>query len=313
MNNRFITFTSLTFSSLLLISACSEDNSSYETPNTSGTPDNNSPVSQKNFTILFSPTEVSFFDVETGFTEQTADISVRIGDSKNQLITGERTIYFRTEWGLIDPSCTTKDGTCVVTWRTMSSSNYPSDLRNTIVAYSHGGQEAFQDFNGNDRFDDGDTYEDLEEPYIDIDRSGDYSVGDVIIDTINGRDLTGANQKHDDADGYYNGPDCAHSTDCSPALSTITVWASGAILLTTNKASLGGTVSGLSGTLVLQSPGVVDTSISADGTYTFASQLPIGSSYDVTVKTNPVGQTCTVTNGQGTIFADITNVDVTCI
>ncbi len=313
MNKRFIVLTSLLFSSLLLISSCSEDNSSFETPNTSGTASNNSPVSQKNFTLLASPTEVSFFDIEKGFNEQTSKISVRIGDSKNQLVTGERTIYFRTEWGLIDPSCTTKDGACEVTWRTMRSEDVPSDLRNTIVAYSHGGQETYQDFNGNNRYDDGDTYEDLEEPYIDLDRSGDYSSGDVIIDTINGLDLTGANQKHDDADGYYNGPDCSHSTDCSPVLSNITVWAANTILLTTNKASLGGSVSGLTtGTLVLQSPGVFDLVISTDGAFTFTPDLSLGSSYNVTVKTNPAGLTCTVTDGQGVIYSDITNIAVNC-
>lgn len=313
MNNRSIIVPSLLCSSLLLASACSEDNSSFETPNLSSTPDNNSPVAQKNFILLLSPTEVGFFDPETGFTEQSADISVRIGDSKNQLVTGERTIYFRTEWGLIDPSCVTKDGTCQVTWRTGQPSEMPSDINNTIVAYSHGGQETFQDINGNNLYDDGDTYEDLEEPYIDIDRSGDYSTGDTIIDTINGLDLTGANLKHDDADGFFNGANCTHSSDCSTVMSSVTVWVSGRIQLTTTTYTLGGTVNGLTGTLTLQSPGTLDLTVTTTGSFTFPTPLAAGSSYNVTVKTQPTGQTCTVTAGSGTILADVTSVTVDCI
>ena len=76
---------------------------------------------------------------------------------------------------------------------------------------------------------------------------------------------------------------------------------------------IGGTVSGLSGTVVLQDNGGDDLSVSASGAFTFATALSAGSAYNVTVKTNPAGQTCSVANGSGTVgSAGVTNVAVTC-
>ena len=81
--------------------------------------------------------------------------------------------------------------------------------------------------------------------------------------------------------------------------------------------TIGGTVSGLAGTgLVLQNNGGDDLGITADGAFTFATELSDGSAYNVTVATQPTGpsQTCTVTNGSGTISgADVTNVQVDCV
>ena len=63
--------------------------------------------------------------------------------------------------------------------------------------------------------------------------------------------------------------------------------------------TVGGTVSGLSGTVVLQDNGGDDLSVTANGSFTFATALR-GAAYSVTVKTNPSGQTCTVSSGSGT-------------
>ena len=72
-------------------------------------------------------------------------------------------------------------------------------------------------------------------------------------------------------------------------------------------------MSGLSGTVVLQDNGGDDLSVSANGAFTFATALASGAAYNVTVKTNPSGQTCTVSNGSGTIgSANVTNVAVSC-
>ena len=77
--------------------------------------------------------------------------------------------------------------------------------------------------------------------------------------------------------------------------------------------SVGGSVTGLSGTLVLQDDGGDDLAVSANGPFTFATKLADGASYAVTVKTNPSGQSCSVANGSGTIAAaDVTNVAVSC-
>jgi len=76
--------------------------------------------------------------------------------------------------------------------------------------------------------------------------------------------------------------------------------------------SIGGTVTGLNGTVVLQNNGGNNLSVSANGTFAFASKVADGGNYAVTVLTQPAGQTCAVTNGSGTASADVTNVAVTC-
>ena len=60
-------------------------------------------------------------------------------------------------------------------------------------------------------------------------------------------------------------------------------------------------MSGLSGTVVLQDNGGDDLSVSGNGAFTFATRLATGAAYNVTVKTNPTGQTCSVSGGTGTV------------
>jgi fibronectin type 3 domain-containing protein/predicted transcriptional regulator len=82
---------------------------------------------------------------------------------------------------------------------------------------------------------------------------------------------------------------------------------------TTPTYSVGGSVSGLSGTVVLQDNGSDDLSVNANGSFTFATKLVDGSAYSVTVKTNPTGQTCTVSGGSGSLAgANVTGVAVAC-
>ena len=77
--------------------------------------------------------------------------------------------------------------------------------------------------------------------------------------------------------------------------------------------SIGGTVSGLSGTVVLQNNGGNDLSVSSNGPFTFSTLLPDGAAYNVTVKTNPSGQTCTASNASGTVAsANVTTIAVAC-
>jgi uncharacterized delta-60 repeat protein len=77
--------------------------------------------------------------------------------------------------------------------------------------------------------------------------------------------------------------------------------------------TVGGTVSGLNGTIILQNNGGDDLTITSDGSFTFATALADGSSYDVTIKTHPSGQCGFVANGNGTILGgDVTAVSVNC-
>ncbi|AKU94129.1 hypothetical protein AKJ09_00793 [Labilithrix luteola] len=89
-----------------------------------------------------------------------------------------------------------------------------------------------------------------------------------------------------------------------------------AVDCTTNTYTVGVTVSGLKGTgLVLQNNGGDDLTIDANGDVTFGTPVASGTKYEVSVKTNPYGNTCTVTaGGAGTVTnAKITNVAVTCV
>jgi hypothetical protein len=79
--------------------------------------------------------------------------------------------------------------------------------------------------------------------------------------------------------------------------------------------TIGGTVSGLNtGTSVtLLDNGTDSLKVSANGTFTFATALAGGAAYAVTVSVQPTGETCTVTNGSGTVgSANVTNVTVAC-
>lgn len=77
--------------------------------------------------------------------------------------------------------------------------------------------------------------------------------------------------------------------------------------------SIGGTISGLSGTVVLQNNAGNNLSVSAIGSFAFSTTLTTGTNYAVTVLTQPTGQTCTVTSGSGTVAsANVTNVSVSC-
>jgi hypothetical protein len=77
---------------------------------------------------------------------------------------------------------------------------------------------------------------------------------------------------------------------------------------------VGGFVNGLTspGPLVLQNNGANNITLTSDNSFTFPLQDE-GELYFVTVLTQPPGQTCTVTNGSGTIStSDVNDVDVTC-
>ena len=83
----------------------------------------------------------------------------------------------------------------------------------------------------------------------------------------------------------------------------------------TNAYTLGGTVTGLVGTVVVQDEGGSDLTLSANGTYAFPVPRKSGAPYAVTVKTQPSGptQVCTVANGSGTITnASVSNVSIAC-
>ena len=84
----------------------------------------------------------------------------------------------------------------------------------------------------------------------------------------------------------------------------------------TSKYMVGGTVTGLTGSgLVLEDNGGDSIGVSANGTFTFRTDVEDGDAYAVTVATQPTNpaQICVVHNGSGTIDkADVTHVIVSC-
>jgi hypothetical protein len=77
--------------------------------------------------------------------------------------------------------------------------------------------------------------------------------------------------------------------------------------------TVGGTLTGLNGTVVLQDNGANDLSLTANGDFKFGSAVASGTAYAVTVLTQPSGQTCTVNNGAGSVgTANVTGVAVNC-
>jgi hypothetical protein len=79
--------------------------------------------------------------------------------------------------------------------------------------------------------------------------------------------------------------------------------------------TIGGSISGLGGGLqvTLQNNGADPLTLTANGSFTFPTAVAYGSSYEITVGTQPTGQTCTVSSGSGSaVTANITAVTVTC-
>src|SRR5450830_2201638 len=86
----------------------------------------------------------------------------------------------------------------------------------------------------------------------------------------------------------------------------------------TSSAPISGTLKGLSTgtTLQLLNNGVNPIVLSANGVFTFSISISAGSTYNVTIGTQPIGETCTVTNGTGTVNSSgsgVTNVAVNCV
>ncbi len=79
--------------------------------------------------------------------------------------------------------------------------------------------------------------------------------------------------------------------------------------------TLGVSVTGLAAgqSVVLQNNGAEDFTVGANGFVRTAASWRLGSSYAVTVKTQPTGQQCTVARGSGTLATDSPSVLVDCV
>ncbi len=119
--------------------------------------------------------------------------------------------------------------------------------------------------------------------------------------------------------GAYSVTVLAHPTGQICSVSTGTGTVSGnnvsnvAIVCSANSYNVGGTIAGLSGTVVLQNNNGDNLTLSANGNFTFATAVAYGSPYVVSVFTQPTGQSCSLTNNTGTIAAaHVANVVIIC-
>ncbi|REL25817.1 Ig-like protein, group 1 [Thalassotalea euphylliae] len=148
-----------------------------------------------------------------------ARITARLADNFNNPVPDGTTVNFTTEGGTIQPSCTTTNGACSVTW-TSSEPRVP-DHRITILATALG-HETFFDTNGNNTFDENDGtaivnaavasgfgrqvaqasgFVDMSEAWRDDDEDNRYDAGEVFLDFNNDNSFTSQ-------DGLFNGPQC---------------------------------------------------------------------------------------------------------
>jgi alpha-tubulin suppressor-like RCC1 family protein len=81
----------------------------------------------------------------------------------------------------------------------------------------------------------------------------------------------------------------------------------------TQNFTVGGNVSGLSGTLVISNNGSENITLSSNGGFSFPTALNDGSTYNISIPTSPTNQTCTINNNIGAInAANVVDVNVTC-
>lgn len=78
--------------------------------------------------------------------------------------------------------------------------------------------------------------------------------------------------------------------------------------------TVGGSVTGLQGgSLRLQNNGADELSLATDGAFRFSEPLPAGSSFSISIVSQPSGMICQVANGSGTVAqSDVSNVSVQC-
>ncbi len=105
------------------------------------------------------------------------------------------------------------------------------------------------------------------------------------------------------------------------ATRTMTTSGTCSVVFARGSHSVGGSITGLAAgqqiTLALDddgaAPALESITRTADGNFTFATSLAYGSSYTVSVASQPADQTCSVSNASGTIgLVDVTNVAVSC-
>ena len=83
------------------------------------------------------------------------------------------------------------------------------------------------------------------------------------------------------------------------------------IACTSSSYNVSGTVSGLTGSVVLQNNGAEDLTVS-NGSFSFTNKINKGSAYNVTVKTQPSPFTCSAASNRGLASDNMSSVSIVC-
>lgn len=117
---------------------------------------------------------VQTFNIE-GLTRDgtTTSVTIRAADRVGNPVPDGTAVNFRSSGAAIQPSCRTTNGQCSVTF--VSQNNRPvAPLpagRVNILAWA-AGEESFNDANGNNRYDAGEAFGDLGDPFVDASLNG---------------------------------------------------------------------------------------------------------------------------------------------
>jgi hypothetical protein len=162
----------------------------------------------------------------------TTNINIRAAGRFNHPVPDGTAITFWTEGATIAPNCTTVAGKCSVTLETQDPR--PADGRITVLAFAIG-EESFLDTKPtNGRFDSGETFTDISEPFLDRNENGDYDFGDEEFADFNTDSTWNA---ADPINGKFDGLLCDETTNakCSTEANTAYVFESIVIVLSGSK------------------------------------------------------------------------------
>ncbi len=198
MKNQLNTLMVITFCSAMLLGCSSSSNggSPYTPPPAVGAP--TGIPDQDSFTLSTSTISVEGQNPNVNDVENT--ISVYVADRHNYAVPDKTVVYFLTDAGaFVTKSCTTTAGACTVTWRSQNPKSANGIVH--VIAYTRG-EESFLDVNGNDKYDLGETFTDISEPYVDSNENGSYDAGaEQFIDENH-------NGVWDKPSGIYTGTQC---------------------------------------------------------------------------------------------------------
>ena len=232
--NRLL-LTIMLLASLGMVSGCGDDDEAATAAGGGGSSSNgdlgdSTPtgrISADGFYMLFDPAIPSVFDEDRNYTQESVVITAFAEDVNDLVEFGGQTVNFKAEWGSwLDErdSCVISNGSCSVTWRSGDPATAPGSCFVAITAWTVG-EESFFDANDNGVFDATETFNDLEEPFLNINYVQNWNipldltytpgistvelVGELIdITDFNGPGLSLPGD-HDSGNGLYDGSLCA--------------------------------------------------------------------------------------------------------